>query len=74
VVKVRVVDVDIARKRIGLSMRREPAGEGGASTGARKKAGGEARVAGKPSDRPPSPKEQATGALGAALLNALKTR
>ena len=74
VVKVRVVDVDIPRKRIGLSMRREPTGEGGASTGARKKAGGEARAAGKPSDRPPSPKEQATGALGAALLNALKTR
>ena len=74
VVKVRVVDVDIPRKRIGLSMRREPAGEGDASTGARKKAGGEARAPGKPSDRPPSPKEQATGALGAALLNALKTR
>ena len=40
VVKVRVVDVDIPRKRIGLSMRREPAGEGGASAGARKKPGG----------------------------------
>jgi len=74
VVKVRVVDVDIPRKRIGLSMRPEPTREGGASAGARKKAGGEARPSGKPSDRPPSPKEQATGALGAALLNALKTR
>ena len=68
VVKVRVVDVDIPRKRIGLSMRREPTGEGGASTGARKKAGGEARAAGKPSDRPPSSKEQATGALGRSTL------
>jgi len=74
VVKVRVVDVDIPRKRIALSMRPEPTREGGASAGARKKAGGEARSSGKPSDRPPSPKEQATGALGAALLNALKTR
>jgi uncharacterized protein len=73
VVKVRVVDVDIPRKRIGLSMRRQPAGEGGASTGAGKTAGSEAPAA-KPSDRPPSPKEPATGALGAALLNALKKR
>ena len=40
VVKVRVVEVDIPRKRIGLSMRREPAGEGGASAGARKQPGG----------------------------------
>ena len=36
VVKVRVVDVDIPRKRIGLSMRREPTGEGGGATGATK--------------------------------------
>ena len=63
-VKVRVIDVDIPRKRIGLSMRREPTGESGASTGAGKKAGGEARAPGKPSDRTQSPKEQATSALG----------
>ncbi len=44
VVKVRVVDVDIPRKRIALSMRREPTGERDASAGARKKAGGEARA------------------------------
>jgi uncharacterized protein len=74
VVKVRVVDVDIRRKRIGLSMRRDPAGEGGVATGARTKAGGDAGNAGKRSEQPPSPKEESTGALGAALLNALKTR
>jgi uncharacterized protein len=74
VVKVRVVDVDISRKRIGLSMRRDPAGEGGVAKGARKKVSGHGRAVDKPSDRPPSSKEQATGALGAALLNALKTR
>ena len=70
VVKVRVIDADIPRKRIGLSMRPEPTRQGAASAGARKKAGGEARSSGNPSDRSPSPKEQATGALGAALLNA----
>jgi protein Tex len=71
VVKVRVVDVDIARSRIGLSMRREPAGEGGASAGARTRAG-DARNAGRRPEQPPSPKEEATGALGAALMNSLK--
>jgi uncharacterized protein len=37
VVKVRVVDVDIPRKRIGLSMRRDPAGKDGVAEGAGKK-------------------------------------
>lgn len=72
-VKVRVVEVDIPRKRIGLTMRREQPGEGAAGRTSQKPGGG-ARPSGKPSDRPPSPKEQATGVLGAALLNALKTR
>ena len=74
VVKVRVVDVDIPRKRIGLSMRREPAGEGGASIGARKQPGGGRQAAAKPTDQPTSTTAPATGALGAALINALKTR
>ena len=74
VVKVRVVDVDIPRKRIGLSMRPQPTGESGASTGASVKPGGERRAAGKSTDQPPLSKEQATGAVGAALLNALKAR
>ena len=46
VVKVRVLEVDIPRKRIGLSMRCEPTGEGGASTGAKRKAGGGTRSPG----------------------------
>ena len=74
VVKVRVVDVDIPRRRIGLSMRREQSDEGGAPIGARKKPGGSRQAAGKPTDQPPSSKEQVTGALGAALINALKPR
>ncbi|TMV82610.1 RNA-binding transcriptional accessory protein [Thioclava sp. BHET1] len=78
VVKVRVTEVDVARKRIGLSMKREP----------------DARPAGtqpnraEPQRRGPAPKgavsgprhaapkgsDAGNGALGAALLDAMKRR
>jgi uncharacterized protein len=74
VVKVRVVEVDIPRNRIGLSMRREQNAEGSASAGARKQPGGGRHAGGKPAEQPSSPREHTTGALGAALMNALKAR
>lgn len=69
VVKVRVVDVDIKRKRIGLSMRKD--GDGGApkprDNGSR------------PMPRAPAPQRQPErpaqqGAFGAALADALKRK
>lgn len=71
VVKVRVVDVDIKRKRIALSMRKD-GGEGGASKGPRDNGGG------KPAPRAPAPQRQperpAQGAFGAALAEAMKRK
>lgn len=71
VVKVRVVDVDIKRKRIGLSMRRD--GDGGASKGGSRDNGG------KPVPRSPAPQRQPErpaqqGAFGAALAEAMKRK
>ncbi|MDX8498767.1 Tex family protein [Mesorhizobium sp. VK4C] len=70
VVKVRVVDVDIKRKRIGLSMRKD--GDGGASRGGQRDNGG------KPAPRSPTPQRQperpAQGAFGAALAEAMKRK
>jgi protein Tex len=70
VVKVRVLDIDIPRKRISLSMRRDasagsarPAGRDDAGKRADPR-GGQARA-----DRP-----QPQGAFGAALAEALKKR
>ncbi|WP_192177913.1 Tex family protein [Mesorhizobium amorphae] len=70
VVKVRVVDVDIKRKRIALSMRKD--GDGGASKGPRD-------TGGKPAPRSPTPQRQPErpaqqGAFGAALADALKRK
>ncbi|PBC04544.1 Tex family protein [Mesorhizobium sp. WSM3860] len=71
VVKVRVVDVDIKRNRIGLSMRKD--GDGGASRGGQRDSGG-----GKPVPRSPAPQRQperpAQGAFGAALAEAMKRK
>ncbi|TGQ52884.1 RNA-binding transcriptional accessory protein [Mesorhizobium sp. M1C.F.Ca.ET.193.01.1.1] len=71
VVKVRVVDVDIKRNRIGLSMRKD--GDGGASRGSQRDNGG-----GKPAPRSPMPQRQperpAQGAFGAALAEAMKRK
>jgi uncharacterized protein len=66
VVKVRVTEVDVARKRIGLSMRkdaapapRDPAPKGGKPPRGPMQAG---------------PEKSAPGGLGAALLDAMKRR
>ena len=77
VVKVRVVDVDIPRKRIGLSMRKD----GGDAATPRTPARDDSN---KPKRRTPPPKKhqnkpersqpQAMGALGAALADALKKK
>ncbi|TPM08929.1 RNA-binding transcriptional accessory protein [Mesorhizobium sp. B2-3-11] len=73
VVKVRIVDVDIKRKRIALSMRRD-AGEGGAPRSGPRDNGG-----GRPAPRSPAPQRQPErpaqqGAFGAALADALKRK
>ncbi|TPJ17559.1 RNA-binding transcriptional accessory protein [Mesorhizobium sp. B2-7-3] len=73
VVKVRVVEVDIKRKRIALSMRKD-AGEGGASRSGPRDNGG-----GRPAPRGPTPQRQPErpaqqGAFGAALADALKRK
>ncbi|MBK5945784.1 RNA-binding transcriptional accessory protein [Rhodobacter veldkampii DSM 11550] len=71
VVKVRVLEVDAPRKRISLTMRRDGGGERPAG------------VASAPPDKPapkaamaasPKPAQAAPGALGAALLDAMKRR
>ncbi|MCS0502811.1 Tex family protein [Ancylobacter mangrovi] len=73
VVKVRVLDIDLKRKRIALSMRREaggPAGRDAPGRGAREERGKPGGV------RPPAkaPAREPQGALGAALMDALKRR
>ncbi|WP_018000276.1 Tex family protein [Paracoccus sp. N5] len=67
VVKVRVTEVDVARKRIGLTMRKD----GGASA---RDAQAERAPKAQPGRGPKSagPAGGAPGALGAALMNALK--
>ncbi|MCP9230038.1 RNA-binding transcriptional accessory protein [Mesorhizobium sp. LMG 17147] len=69
VVKVRVVDVDIKRKRIGLSMRKD--GDGGAP---KPRDNGSRPVprAPAPQRQPERPAQQ--GAFGAALADALKRK
>jgi uncharacterized protein len=65
VVRVRVVEVDVARRRIGLSMRREAPPRGG-------KDGPHAGRPGKPTAAPERPKGEAPGSLGQALIDAFK--
>ena len=86
VVKVRVVEVDIPRKRIALSMRKEAEaeapGRGARDTNRRGPErggpggpgrGGPGPKGPRPGDTP-APRPDAPGALGAALLDALKGR
>ena len=74
VVKVRVVDVDIARKRIGLSMRKE------GDAGAPKAAPRETTLRENKAPRRPQPQAQqpikpaVQGSLGAALAEALRRK
>ncbi|MDM4768691.1 Tex family protein [Solimonas sp. SE-A11] len=77
VVKVRVVEVDVKRKRIALSMKKDDAGasRGGApaerSSGPRDRDRRDARPAARPPQAPPKPQQ---GSLGAALMDALKKK
>ena len=74
VVKVRVVDVDIPRKRIGLSMRKEQAG-GAPTAGPRAQSPSDNKSSPRgftPKPQQAKPAEQ--GALGAALAAALKRK
>ncbi len=74
VVKVRVLEIDIKRKRISLSMRRD------AGAGAPQRGVGDKRETPQPprtpNSRPPArePQKAPQGALGAALMDALKRR
>ncbi|WP_233253256.1 Tex family protein [Paracoccus binzhouensis] len=68
VVRVRVTEVDVARKRIGLTMRKDGAA---AAREAEKERGPRAQPGRGPKSAAPAGKEQ-PGALGAALLNALR--
>ena len=76
VVKVRVVEVDVARKRIALTMRKEGGGESRAadsrdSRGAGAKPGGNTPRSGSAG---PAKSAPSTGGFGAALLDAMKKR
>ncbi len=73
VVKVRVVEVDAKRKRIGLTMRKD---DGGARMGPPAGAGGrDERPRGGGGGRPAAaPTSNAPGAFGAALLDALRKK
>ena len=71
VVQVRVTEVDVARKRIGLSMRREgsSADTPREARGAPPKGGNRGGTA-----RSQTPQEPAQGAFGAALMAAMKKK
>lgn len=70
VVQVRVTEVDVPRKRIGLTMRKD----GGADTG--REARGPASNNGNRSTpaRPQKPQQPSQGAFGAALMEAMKRK
>lgn len=70
VVQVRVTEVDVPRKRIGLTMRKD----GGADTG--REARGPASNNGNRSApaRPQKPQQPSQGAFGAALMEAMKRK
>lgn len=81
VVKVRVVEVDVPRKRIGLSMRKDNPGTGDAAAKGPKpdaRKTDQARTAKPrrtaPNDKQAEQKDQASGALGAALMDAMRRK
>ncbi len=78
VVKVRVVDVDIPRKRIGLTMRRDGGDTATPRAPARQDSSKPKRPAPpphkKPKKKPEKLQPQSLGAFGAALSDALKKK
>jgi len=76
VVKVRVTEVDVARKRIGLTMRKDgeaaPVRDEAAPASKAKAPPPKPQATGQRRDKAPHPTEkQSTGALGAALRDAM---
>ncbi|MGB3026662.1 Tex family protein [Paradevosia shaoguanensis] len=74
VVKVRVVEVDTKRKRIGLSMRKDGGGEAGQQPRGGKPGGGPGGPRGNGGGGKPAPQKPTQGALGDALAAAFKRR
>ncbi|WP_425053895.1 Tex family protein [Psychromarinibacter sp. S121] len=77
VVKVRVTEVDIKRKRIGLSMRKDaerPQGRGPAERPDRGQPARKHQGGGKAGPKPKPESRDSGGALGAALADALKAK
>ncbi len=78
IVRVRVTEVDVPRKRIGLSMRKD----GGASAredramrdAAPEKKPAKSQQRGQGPNSPDAPKADQSGALGSALMEAMKRR
>ncbi|MCK0206638.1 RNA-binding transcriptional accessory protein [Starkeya koreensis] len=76
VVKVRVLEVDLKRKRISLSMRRDAGAAGRPPAAGERAPRGEAKPVNAPAknQRPETRRPEPQGALGAALMDALKRR
>ena len=71
VVKVRVVEVDVKRKRIGLSMRRD---ENAAPVSREQKGAPTPRFDARHAQKGPAKQESSMGGLGAALAEAMKRK
>jgi len=78
VVTVRVVEVDVPRKRIGLTMRKDNAGDSRPERrdegDSRRKSSGGSRNGQKKATSSPAKTSSEPGGLGAALLDAMKKR
>ena len=71
VVQVRVTEVDVPRKRIGLTMRKDGGAESGPREPSAKAQNGRPQMSKPPVQKPQAPSQ---GALGAALAEALKRK
>ncbi len=71
VVKVRVTEVDVARKRIGLTMRKDGGAQDAAPRGPGKAQGAKPAMKNAKA-APPRAQQSQTGAFGEALLNAMR--
>jgi uncharacterized protein len=75
VVKVRVVEVDLPRKRIALSMRKETSGDVAGASGQRPPAPPRDNRASQPARAPrPQPQPAMQGALAAAMAEAMRRK
>ncbi|MBM9595965.1 Tex family protein [Roseitranquillus sediminis] len=72
VVKVRVVEVDVSRKRIGLSMRRD--GSAASNPAPKRETVGNRGGKAERNAQDPRQKKGETGSLGSALLDAMKRK